>query len=379
MESGKNTLSLTVDLRAKLIRTKSLLDSLCRDRDPHQARFDRRDIEDARRLYQGEVVICTYDKKCYSVIDLDFENSPATLPVENTGMNHAEYFKERKGIELKYPNVCPIIVVLGRNNKRIFLPAELVCANELDPMVKQKLPMIASFTPPDRHKAIEEMQKYLVPGAQKTKGVGGGLLPALGIVLANERVKVPVEVLPLPLLSAAGVKIPEAKRNMWAPIISRANYAVRHDGATELRVVVVHHDTLTNDVQQVYGKVRDLVNQHNSHYRFSQDPFMLLKGGSDDKHCKAVQNYFGGSGLPDNIFVLDLVKPPRRQALDTAYSVVKYLLTKNGYLSQFVNFNTHDHSRARDQKAARKSTTILQGVARQILSKCGARIWWVQL
>jgi aubergine-like protein len=374
----KISLSLSVDLRAKVIRTKSLMDNLCQGRNPESVKFDRRDIMEAQRKYQGEIVICTYDKKCYSVMDLDFDNSPASLPVQGTGMSHAEYFKERKGIDLRYPNTAPIIVVLGRNNRKIFLPAELVCANELDPMVKQKLPMIASFTPPERHQAIEEIRKYLVPGAQKTKGVGGGLLPALGIVVEDKRIKVPVEVLPLPLLMAAGVNIPKEKGNMWAPIISRADYRVDRNRAVEMNVVVVHHDSLRNNVPMIYEKIRDLVNKHNSHYRFSESPYGLISASNDDEHCKAVQGYFR-ERLPDNMFVLDLVKPPRRQALDAAYSVVKYLLTKNGYLSQFLNFNTHDHANARDQKASRKSITILQGLARQILSKCGARIWWVSL
>ena len=371
-------LTLTVDLRAKLIRTKSLLDNLCNGRNPEQMTFDRHAEMQANRQYQGEVVICTYDKKCYSVMELDFSNSPASLPVEGTGMSHAEYFSQRKGIELRYPNAAPIVAVLGRNNKKIFLPAELVCANELDPMIKQKLPMIASFTPPERHQAIEEMRKYLVPGAQKTKGVGGGLLPALGLLLEDKRVKVDVQVLPLPLLSAAGIKIPKDKGAMWAPIISRADYKVDRGRAVEMNVVVVHHDSLRTDAGKVYNNIRDLVNKHNCHYRFADRPFALVEAGNEEAHWRVVQDYFRGR-LPDNIFVLDLVKPPRRQALDTAYSVVKYLLTKNGYLSQFLNFNTHDHAKPRDEKSLRKSATILQGVARQILSKCGARVWWVSL
>ncbi len=332
----------------------------------------------ANKEHQGEVVICTYDKKCYSVIELDFEFSPATKPVEGAGMSHAEYFKHRKGIDLKYPDSPPIVAVLGRGNRKIYLPAELVCANELSPSVKQKLPMIASFTPPQRHEAIEEMRKYLVPGAQKTKGVGGGLLPALGIILEDSRMKVDVEVLPLPLLKAAGVEIPKEKGNMWAPIISRADYRVDHGRAVEMKVLVVHHNSLARNATQVYEKIRDLVNGHNSHYRFGQTAYDYFPVGDDERHWRPVQEYMRRS-LPENVFVLDLVKPARRQALDAAYSVVKYILTKHGYLSQFLNFNTHDHANPRDPKASRKSTTILQGLARQILSKCGARVWWVNL
>lgn len=363
-----------MDLRAKVIRTRSLLDNLCNDRDPTRFNFDRQSIKDARRKYEGEVVICTYDKRCYSVIDLDFDHSPASLPIEGQGISHAEYFINKKKIPLKYPDARPIVAVLGRNNSRIHLPAELVCVNELDPTVKQRLPMIASFRPRERHDAIEEMKRYLTPGGQKTKGVGGGLLPALGVVLQDSRIKVDVEVLPLPLMKAAGMTIPKEKGNMWAPIISRADYRVT-DGQVDLNVVVVYHRSLNRNFRQVYEKVRDLVNKFHSSYRFSDRPYAEVEAGDDRDHWGAVERHFSGR-QPRNVFVIDLAKPPRRQALDTAYSVVKHILTQNGYLSQFINFNTYDHGNPRD---ARKSNTILQGVARQILSKCGVRVWWVNL
>jgi len=189
---------------------------------------------------------------------------------------------------------------------------------------------------------------------------------------------VPVEILPLPILTTAGIKVPIEKARMWAPVISRANWDVERGTAVEMKVVVIHHESLRDHAEAVYGKIRDCVNKHNSFYRFAQQPLNLIPTGDDKSHCRAVQDYFSQK-LPDNIFVVDMVKPPRRQALDTAYSVVKYLLTKNGYISQFLNFNTHDHAFSRDDKASHKSSTIMQGVARQILSKCGARVWWVNL
>ncbi len=373
-DGGDPCLSLTVDLRAKVIRTRSLLDNLCNDQDPNNYRFDRQTINDARRKYEGEVVICTYDKRCYSVMDLDFDNSPASLPIDGQNISHAQYFIEKKKIPLKYPNASPIVAVLGRNNSRIYLPAELVCVNELDATVKQRLPMIASFKPKERHDAIEEMRRYLTPGGQKTRGIGGGLLPALGVVLQNSRIKVDVEVLPLPLMKAAGMTIPPEKGNMWAPLISRADYRVR-SGQVEMNVVVVYHRSLNRNFHMVYSKIRDLVNNFNSSYRFSNEPYAVVEAGDERDHWGAVERHFGGR-QPENVFVLDLAKPPRRQALDAAYSIVKHILTQHGYLSQFVNFNTYDHGNPRDQ---RKSSTILQGVARQILSKCGVRVWWVNL
>ena len=197
-------------------------------------------------------------------MDLDFENSPASLPVEEQGISHVEYFLQRKNIDLKYPNVAPVVAILGRNNSTIHLPAELVCFNKLDLFVKQQLPLIASFKPHERHNAIEEMKRYLTPGAQKTKGPGGGLLPAIGVVLEDERVKYQVEVLPLPLIKAARMEIPQEKGHMWAPLMNRANYRVDPGCSTELKVVLVHHHSLGRSIDRVYGKVRDLVNRFNS-------------------------------------------------------------------------------------------------------------------
>jgi hypothetical protein len=52
------------------------------------------------------------------------------------------------------------------------------------------------------------------------------------------------------------------------------------------------------------------------------------------------------------------------------------MLTKSGFLSQFVNFNTHSHDQPRDEK---RCSIILQGVARQMLQKIGTRLWWVTI
>ena len=61
--------------------------------------------------------------------------------------SHAQYFKDRKNINLQYPNARPMVEVLGRRKQNIFLPAELICGNELDRRVKEMLPTIASYTP----------------------------------------------------------------------------------------------------------------------------------------------------------------------------------------------------------------------------------------
>ena len=78
------------------------------------------------------------------------------------------------------------------------------------------------------------------------------------------------------------------------------------------------------------------------------------------------------------MFVFDFVKP-KHTALDPAYPVVKEMLAKSGFLSQFVNFKTCAHDNIRDKRAEGRSTMILQAVARQALQKAGVRIWWSEV
>ena len=143
-EPTKAHLALTVDLRAKVLRSESLLDQLYEGSNPNSYKFTRQDIDRAKRRWIGTQVIYKADKKCYSVVDLHFDHSAATLPVEgllinNKAISHAEYFKTRKNIVLQYPNVRPMIECLGRRKQTIFLPAELVCGDELDRRVKEML------------------------------------------------------------------------------------------------------------------------------------------------------------------------------------------------------------------------------------------------
>jgi aubergine len=101
----------------------------------------------------------------------------------------------------------------------------------------------------------------------------------------------------------------------------------------------------------------------------------LIGAGDREKHWGVVEKCFSDTSLNfENIFVLDFNKP--KGSVDGAYAVIKQLLAKGGFLSQFVNFNTYAHDSPRDQ---RRSEIILQGVARQILQKTGIRLWWVQI
>jgi len=296
-------LGLTVDLRAKLMRTKSLLDLLCEGQGgshPERVTYDAKTIAATKRRWNNEVVIATYDKRCYSIMDIPFDQSPSSLPVQGLGISHAQYFAQKKKITLKYPNAKPMIQVQGRNDQPIYLPAEVVCANELDPQIRAKLPLVASYTPRIRHEAIEEMRRYLLPGAQKSQG--GGLLPALGIGLLDERVVVNVTKLPLPVIVAAGVRIPEGQGGNWAPLTAKANYNANPNKVVQMNVVVVYHKSIKSSYQSVYKRVADMIRHHNATYQFGSKPFGVVEAGDMNQHWGAIERYFGGTKLPDNVF-----------------------------------------------------------------------------
>jgi len=295
------------------------------------------------------------------------------MPVSGLGMSHAEYFEKRKNIKLKYPNFKPLIAVLGRANQVVYFPAELVAGNELEPRLRQRLPMIASYKPETRNAAIEKIRSYLIPGGQKTKGAGG-LLPALGIQLADGRLSAKAQVMPIPMIMAAGVQVPSSRGENWSSMLSAARFNINPKESNTLQVIVVCNERI-RDAMNVYSKIRDIVNGYNASYRFSQQPVQFVKAGDREKHWGAVEKCFADKSLvPENLFVLDFNKP--KGSTDPAYPVIKQLLTKNGFLSQFVNFNTCDHDNPRDQ---RRSNLVLQGVARQILHKTGIRLWWVHI
>jgi len=365
-------LMLTVDLTAKVIRTKSLLAAICKGRDPNSTNLTDRDKSEAKRHFINQTVISTLDKKCHSIHDIIFDKSAASLPVEGLGISHAEYFEKRKGHKLKYPNVNVIIVVPGRNKSMIYLPAEVVCADELDDEVKMQLPQIASFGPEVRNKAIEEIKRFLIPGAQKTRGKSG-LLPALGINLKGDRLTLASEVLEAPVLAAAGVNV-SAERGNWAMQLSKAKFNAEPHQVVKLNAIIIYNKMI--QYEEIYDKVKQLVNGHNATYRLPDKPYKAVKAENDqERHWGAVEVAFGkGITLPDNVFVIDMTKP--RAATDPSYSVVKKMFATGGILSQFINFRNCNHN---NPNMSRKSGIILGGVARQILNKVGVAIWWTSV
>lgn len=154
---------------------------------------------------------------------------------------------------------------------------QFVAGNELEARVKQQLPMIASYKPDSRNKAIDKIRSYLIPGAQKSKGAGG-LLPALGIQLADGRLSAEARVLPLPMLMAAGVEVPKSKGENWAPLLNRANFNVNPKESNEMQVILFHNERIRG-TNQVYNKIRELVNSYNATYRLSVNPIQTISAG----------------------------------------------------------------------------------------------------
>jgi hypothetical protein len=297
-EGATPTLMLTVDLTAKVIRTKSLLHALCRGGDPNTFKMSKHDELVAKRTWIGEIVISKLDKACYDVHDLVFDQSPDTMLVGSLGISHTKYFEERKHYTLDFPSARPMVAVRGRHNKIIHLPAETLCANELDDELKMKLPQITSFKPDHRSEAIDQIKRFLIPGAQKSKSISG-LLPAIGIILSDERLRVPAEVLPAPIIEAAGIYVDPLRPN-WASQITRAKFSVEPKKVLELNVVVIHHKSI--GWKGPYRKIASVVNGYQAKYRFPLEPVRIVRAEDDlQRHWSAVEAHFGTSQqLPPN-------------------------------------------------------------------------------
>ena len=365
-------LGLTIDVGVKIQRRKSLLDML-NEMGCFDSKLQKKEaaVKRATRLYEGESVVYTIDKRTFDIVKLRFDCSPTSLNVKGLNMSHTAYFEKKKKIKLKYPNSVPMIEVLGRNNESIFLPCELVCVNELDPDVKMKLPMIASFRPDQRNKCIEEMKRFLIAGAQKSKGEGN-LLPSMGITLDQNRIQCGVKMLPIPLIRAGNINI-NVSRDMdfWAPQLGKVDYSCK-EGAVKLVPVIVHSKSIKPN--KVIDFIRKEVNKMNSKYIIGTNSQVITHSGNQNDHWRSVVDYLRKVNTTKNLFVIDLTKPSG-SSLDTAYPVVKSVLAENGIVSQFINFKTCDHNGG----DVKKSSQILYSVCRQILAKCGVRIWWVSI
>lgn len=281
----KAVVALTIDLCAKLMRTQSVLDLIYNGNDPSTYELSPQERTQVQRNLESKTVVYKTDKKCYSVVAVRFDHSPSSLPVEGLGMSHAEYFERRKRNPLQYPNAKPILEVQGkRGTGNIFLPAELVCADELDARVKEQLPTICSFDPATRNEAIETIKAKLKSPMEQEPGTqreGGKLLAACGIYLREKRLVATCEVMPVPQLVAAGVPVPPGLSNNWVKAVSNAVFSIEPTHAVQLNVVIFYHTQIpSSSVRDVYKKIRDRVNQFESHYVFSHQPPVLIETGT---------------------------------------------------------------------------------------------------
>jgi hypothetical protein len=177
-----------------------------------------------------------------------------------------------------------------------------------------------------------------LPISKSKGGAGGEILPSLGIMLQDQRLAASCRVLPVPTLIGYGVQIPKEKAENWAPVLSKANFNVKANSALVWNVVLVHHDSLKNSALKVYQDIASLVNGINAKYHFGAKPLVLINAGDRERsHWGEVEKYFSGK-VKENVFVLDFNRPNGVQ--DIAYPVVKQILSKAGFLSQFVNFRT---------------------------------------
>ncbi|GKY93658.1 hypothetical protein MPSEU_000333200 [Mayamaea pseudoterrestris] len=367
---GKVALVLTLDLRAKVIRNLSLLDEI--NPDGRNTQFTMQEQNAERRKWVGQVVIYTREKRCYTVADLDFGNSANTLLIPGTRTTHAAYFRS-KGVQLVHPNAIPMVTVPGRRNENIFLPPELITGNELDATVKERLPQIASFKPERRREEIDAISRFLIPGAQSTRN-RSGLLPAIGINLADRRLVVSATVVPAPQLIVAGI---EVSGSNFGNTVIKAQFKVQPKKENELNVIIFRNRSLDERTSMaVYGQIRNLVNGFSTTYRMGDRPKKIVDAGVNEGSHQQAMTQELSQKLPPNTFFLDFVRPAR-STLDPAYPIVKWLLAKGGHLSQFVNFKKMAHGSPNAD--AKKSGQILQGVARQILQKCGVRLWWTNI
>ena len=284
----KAKLVLTVDLRAKVMRTTSLLDEVFAHRQgPRLSEADQRHAKDK---WVGRNVIYKLDKKTYSVVDLLFNHSADTLAVEGLGISHALYFQQRKNVFLKHPNAMLMVEVLNRQKQRIYLPPELVCDVELDSHVKAQLPKIAGFNPKERFEAVHQiMNDYLKPKNVSKKMAGEGLLAACGVTLLSRDTKATtiaprVAVMPVPRLLAAGVEVPrESVENWMGKLKPRdAQYKAGPNEITTMNVIIFC-DPRIRECVTVYQKIKNFVDGFPTNFKLTDRPEIIAIKDQNDQ------------------------------------------------------------------------------------------------
>lgn len=119
-----------------------------------------------------------------------------------------------------------MVAVLGRRNKTIFRPPELVVGKDSDPQVCELQALVHQFeTQPCR-------RFETIPGAQTTK-TPGGLLPSVGIIHEGKQWRASASVMPTTHLIVAGVKVPENTQAL-PQVLVKASFNVDPTQATTM-------------------------------------------------------------------------------------------------------------------------------------------------
>ena len=284
-DASPAVLLLSVDLKAKVLRTSSVLDEIYAGRgDPNSYTLSPAEQEGAKNYWIGKTIIYKLDKKTYTIQDLLFDQSADSLPVESKNMSHAEYFKDRKKYHLQYPNARPMITVLNPRNQKIFLPAEVACGDELDPHVRAQLPKIASFSPQERQQAVQDVfSKFLKPSNVDKTIAGIGLLAACSIELVPDRtddtkamtLKTTATVMSIPELICNGVPVKEEHRENWIRCLKPLKGTTYTAGDSPLNVVLLCNSNI-RDWRPVYRQIVKQVDEFNTKFKLSDNPCKVI-------------------------------------------------------------------------------------------------------
>ncbi len=86
------------------------------------------------------------------------------------------------------------------------------------------------------------------------------------------------------------------------PAAVKANYNANPNKVVQMNVVLVYHKSIKASYQAVYKRVADMIRRHNATYQFGSKPFGVVEAGDMNQHWGAIERYFGGTKLPENLF-----------------------------------------------------------------------------
>jgi len=370
---------LTADVKAKVIRTKSCLDSLfdaLRTNNVDATSPAQRN--EVKRQFEGKTVINKKDKRTYIVDNVDFEMSPNERPIPNLpGVTHTQYFEKKQTI-LQYGHVKIMLECRSRDNP-IFLPPELVSLNDLSDDTKRNMPKIASLKPEEMIAGHDIIKSKLTSFTPERSNI----LEVAGFSIEGQTFRqVKVRMLDKPRFVVgvdSGVMESRLKTSLRNP-----NYGVRDPTQrVKINIVLVVHQGLGGQESMRDWYIQNIanpINSFNSPFVFgvteNLDLTLLSHSGDVNKHIDVVKNFIERSNHKD-YFLIDCHYPRMRNCTEeTEYKEVKHILGQHGISSQFINLRNNDLHR---NSRGGKNLSVLTNINKQILAKCGQMIWHAEL